>query len=180
MKTKYFTENATSLENEIAIQLSAIWNHANDSTCTEWTKGINTILHQLAKDYSSKETRNILTACKSTFCNNQEWLWDFVWYENNTAGLDNIELIAESEWKNPYGNTDYFADLQYDFEKLIAGRSSHRLMIFEAQNTAECDVYHEGLKAVVKNCKLSRAGDRYMLACWLIDNQEFSVDSFVV
>lgn len=180
MKTKSFQHDSHELENKIAEKLAGIEDYANGSSGTEWTRCVNKILLELATVHSLDSGKQILTACKSGFCDYHEWLWDFVWYENNKLGLSNIELIAESEWKNARGNVDYFSEFQVDFEKLIAGRSSYRLMIFEADNQAECQDFFDRLKNLVKECKLSHAGDRYMLAAWLMDKKEFEFDMIVI
>ena len=180
METKSFQSNSDSLEKKIAARLAILENYVDGSSGTEWTKGVNTILLELATEHSRETGRQILTACKSGACDFHEWLWDFVWYENNEFGLSNIELIAESEWKNIRGNRDYYSEFQEDFEKLIAGRASYRLMILEATNPTECQEYFDSLRLVVNKCKLSRAGDRYMLAVWLMDVKKFRFDMIIV
>ena len=176
MKTIFFKENALEIENMISEKLSKVWDYAIDSSPTEWTKAINIILSEVAKDNDKKH----FVASKLKSSENPEWLYDLVWYDNNQYGLNNVLLIMESEWKNPFGNEDYAYDIQYDFEKLILGRSKYRLMIFEGDNSAE-NVSNLGLlKLVVANCQLSMPSDRYMFAAWDVEKQEFYFDLYIV
>ena len=175
METDFFSLNAHAIEKEISNNLSRIWDIADDSTPTVWTTSINTILATTAK----QNDRKYFTASKHRLCENQEWLYDFVWYDNNEFGLNDVYLVVESEWKNPWGNEDYCYDIQYDFEKLILARSPYRLMIFEGDNLEENSRYLDTLKKVVGNCKLTSAGDRYMFAAWDKEKQEFHFDLLV-
>jgi len=172
MQTNFFTENGHEIEKEISESLSRIWDIAEDSTPTIWTTAVNTILSTTAK----QNDRKYFTASKLRTCENHEWLYDFVWYDNNEFGLNDVYLVVESEWKNPWGNEDYSYDIQYDFEKLILARSIYKLMIFEGDNLDENSQYLDTLKKIVINCKLTRKGDRYMFAAWDKDKQEFYFD----
>lgn len=175
METDFFSINAHPIEKEISNNLSRIWDIADDSSPTVWTNSINMILAATAK----QNEREYSTASKLKTCENPEWLYDFVWYDNNEFGLNNIYLVVESEWKNPRGNEDYCYDIQYDFEKLILARAPYRLIIFEGDNLLENTGYLDALKAVVRNCKLTNIGDRYMFAAWDKEKQEFYFDLIV-
>jgi len=175
MQTDFFLNNGQSIEKEIAFNLSQIWDIATDSTPTIWTHAVNVILSKTAK----QNNRQYYVASKLKTCENPEWLYDCVWYDNNEFGLNDVFLIVESEWKNPFGNVDYSYDIQYDFEKLILGRSIFKLMIFEGDNIAENGQYLETLKKVVQNCNLTKTNDRYMFAAWDKEKQEFHFDLFI-
>lgn len=175
MQTDFYVQNAHSIEREISENLSRIWDIAEDSTPTIWTAAVNTILATTAK----QNNRKYFTASKLRTCENPEWLYDFVWYDNNEFGLNNVYLVVESEWKNPWGNEDYCYDIQYDFEKLILARSPYKLMIFEGDNLEENSQYLDTLKKVVLNCQLTKAGDRYMFAAWDKEKQEFYFDLLI-
>lgn len=175
METDYFKQSGHQIEKEIADNLSRIWDIADDSTPTAWTTAVNRILYNTAK----QNERKYFTASKLKSGENPEWLYDFVWYDNNEFGLNDVFLVVESEWKNPWGNEDYGYDIQYDFEKLILARCVYKLMIFEGENFEENSQYLDALKAVVKNCKLTNIGDRYMFAAWDKEKQEFHFDLFI-
>lgn len=175
METHFFIQNAHGIEKELSINLSKIWDFAEDSTPTIWTAAVNTILSKAAK----QNDRRYFTASKLKTCENPEWLYDFVWYDNNAFGLNDVYLVVESEWKNPWGNEDYCYDIQYDFEKLILARSVYKLMIFEGDTTEENSHYLDTLKKVVVNCKLTKRGDRYMFAAWDKSKQDFYFDLMI-
>jgi len=174
VKSATFNEKAKIVENDIANALSQI--DPEDDNPASWTKAVNEILQKTAKE----SDRNYLAASKAKDANNSEWLYDFVWYDNNDNGdLNDVFLIAESEWKNPLGNGDYAEDVQYDFEKLIVGRAEYRLMIFEGNDMAEINPNVGQMMNVVKRCKLTKPGDRYMFAVWNTQVNDFHFDLYV-
>lgn len=175
MQTDFFKDHSQLVEKDIALNLEKIWEYADDSTPTSWTVAINTILALTAK----QNGRNYFVASKLKTSENREWLYDLVWYDNNIFGLNDVHLIVESEWKNPWGNEDYSYDIQYDFEKLILGKAIYKLMIFEGENLQENLAYIETLKNVVINCKLTKQGDRFMFAAWDKEKQDFYTDLLV-
>ncbi len=91
-----------------------------------------------------------------------EWLYDLVWYEIANEGskrnIKNIHLIMESEWLI---NT---MEIMGDFEKLIQGRSEHRVMIFQKANESEVKIVMDEFRYTICNYKHSQKGDRYIFA----------------
>ena len=90
-----------------------------------------------------------------------EWLFDLIWYTNDSQdNLENIQLIAEVEWAMSYD------EIQYDFEKLKAGRADLRVLIFQAPDRQKIDEY---MRRFIKNIaafKYSMRGDRYLFAAY--------------
>jgi hypothetical protein len=171
--------NHELLETEISI-LTALngkntWDKIGDGadTNTNWTKAINEILYDLAKT----EGRDYQVACKGPKRDNQEWLYDLVWYSENKHGIHEVQLIVESEWQMPerFHNEDYdyFQNIKYDFEKLLLGRSQTRLMIFEGLNQNEIDQHIKQLIEIIIYSNLTHVNDRYIFSVWNTETQEF-------
>ncbi len=52
------------------------------------------------------------------------WPYDLVWYQEDNKGyLLDVPLVVESDW------LEKFSEVKFDFEKLLAARATHRLMI---------------------------------------------------
>jgi hypothetical protein len=84
-----------------------------------------------------------------------EWLYDHVWLklENGKSGrILDVPLILESEWGNR-------RDIDEDFQKLLLGRSQHRVMIFQQRNVER--LYPE-LIAQAQMFAGKQSGDRYL------------------
>lgn len=175
MKTETFTALADNLERAIYQSFAEVWDHIDVDTPGNWTKALNNILYNIAKS----QGENLLVACKSEPHDNPEWLYDHVWYTYTEAGaLKNVTLIVECEWKN-WRDEDYFQKIQYDFEKLLVGRSKLRLMILAADTDSEALNVFQQLRDIVLQSDLSQAGDRYLFACW-ITSREFYFDLLTV
>jgi hypothetical protein len=175
MKTESFTALANDLELSIYQSFTEVWEHIDVDTPSNWTRALNSILYNIAKSQSECP----LVACKSEPHDNPEWLYDHVWYANTESGsLKNVMLIVESEWKN-WRDEDYFQKVQYDFEKLLVGRSNIRFMIFEANTDSDALTVFQQLRDIVISSELSQVGDRYLFACW-INSKEFYFDLLTV
>ncbi len=57
--------------------------------------------------------------------------------------------------------------------------ASKQAMIFEGNDMAENQPYLDNLIKIVKDCKLTRTGDRYMFAAWDKQKQDFYFDIYV-
>jgi hypothetical protein len=79
-----------------------------------------------------------------------------VWYTNGKAGLEDIDLVLECEWSR------HFSGIRFDFEKLLAARARHRVMIFSCAETKIGDNFDQ-LIEIINRSKLSRQGDRYLM-----------------
>jgi len=170
-------KQADELEKKISKALIEFGKKYNDPSSKKWTEEIAEILYEISNgDYY------VASKFKES-ADNREWLYDFVFYTNNenNTRLENIHLIAESEWRNRNIDNDaYFYEIRYDFEKLVVGRVKNKLMIFEGNDDKEIKNNITKLKEIVKNCKLPKIEEeRYMFAVWNTSKQEFYIDLFV-
>lgn len=98
---------------------------------------------------------------------NAEWLYDMVWYEETEEGDDrrlvDVPLVLESEWMKSTGQ------IRYDFEKLLVANARHRVLICQAAPINRNSVLSY-LRDAVKQYRLGRAGDRFLIA--LLDSVE--------
>lgn len=142
-----------------------------------WTRRIMTLLAELAI------SQQLLVACSKAHAIQGihwgEWLYDMVWYEINKEDnidgetLKDIHLVVESEWGSEY-------EVRRDFEKLIVARSRHRLMIFESNSLNNIQDIIDDLISIVKRCKLSQTGDRYMFAGYCKHEKRFDYQLHIV
>lgn len=109
--------------------------------------------------------------------NSGEWLWDVAWLRYDPwpqqphSRLIEVRLVVECEWSRAT------EEIYNDFEKLIAARASHRLMIFEDHGTHQA--IFETMKARVAAFQSSKVGDRYLLAAWSEALDHFILDHYV-
>ncbi len=87
------------------------------------------------------------------------WLWDGTAHTRQDGNLLNIPLMLESEW----GDWDA---ILYDFEKLLAARAAHRVMVCSASSQSRAEETLSRLTSIVQGFQASQGGDRYLLACW--------------
>ena len=172
-----FNELADNIEKIIALEFSNFKDLIEENklsySSSAWTKTINQkLIACKPKDY--------LVASKTEGSDNSEWLYDLVWYSENGFGLDKVALIVESEWKNASKKDNYYWNVKYDFEKLLLGRASHRLAIFEGNNSDEISQIQHKLKEIISNSKITTINDRYMFAAWNGFEQEFYFDVYIV
>ena len=106
-------------------QVVADYDNGYISGDTQWTRRIKELLGNLGAslDYD---------ICCGGFPKffNPEWLFDLVWFKNNTENLlSTLPLVVESEW-----NTS-LKYIRYDFEKLLASNAEHRLMVCQSDSS---------------------------------------------
>lgn len=174
MTTPNFQTQALPFEQQLSGALSKIWDYIDDDTNTNWTKAVKQIM---VNEVRTLRPNLKIAACSIETSDGPEWLYDFVCYENNDIGLNDVILVAESEWTGRY-TQDYLRDVQDDFEKLILARSPYKLMIFEGHSEIEIKDFIVHLTTVVKHCKLTTNGDRYMFAGW-VNAKEFYYDVYI-
>ena len=100
-----------------------------------------------------------------------EWLFDMTWVRLQDQAILDIELIVESEW-HPDG-------VQYDFQKLMAGRARHRLMIFSQKLKTLAQTAPDRLIAEIQNFRLTQPADRYLFAVWHNEGAAFEFRVYV-
>ena len=133
-----------------------------------WTKYVKQALVDIGRLNGFKTAAS---GCSSD--DGAEWLYDVVWYEVDEHGnMRDVPLVAECEWGGPRA-------IKVDFEKLLVARARYRVMIFQTSTDAESQRSINLLKGCITNCKLSRAGDRYLFLVWVRDHWATS-ESYVV
>lgn len=150
---------------ELAIK-EALENGTTDfkSGNSGWTKGLNGLLHDVCK----RVHEGCYVASKHNVKKDTtEWLYDFVCFTENDFGLDDVLLVLESEWQHS------FEQIKFDFEKLMLAKCNSKIMVFEASNSEAINQIIEQLTAVVKNSKLSVAGDRYVFIALDLVSEDF-------
>ncbi len=136
----------------------------------EWTAEIMRRLSLLGKlqGYSAYASK-CDEACSG------EWLYDLCWLVVDREGVNKnvlrAPLILECEWDR--------GGLMDDFPKLIMGRADLRVFIYQARNETECQVHNGKLIAAVEDSELTVTGDRYLLACWDMDQKKFAFYPYV-
>ena len=89
-----------------------------------------------------------------------EWLWDLCWHrENNSKFLEEVPLVAESEWGN-------LNEIVKDFKKLLAARASIRVMVYDAKQSGKGRHTAEEIARKLCSCVKGfhgKRGDIYLL-----------------
>ena len=93
------------------------------------------------------------------------------WVRLQDQAILDIELIVESEWR-PDG-------VQYDFQKLMAVRARHRLMIFSQWTKKLAETAPNRLITEIQNFRLTQPADRYLFAVWHNEGTEFEFCVYV-
>ena len=105
-----------------------------------------------------------------------EWLWDMVWIRLRNGDWDHmvdIPLILESEWSVIPWQRDM------DFQKLLAGRARHRVMVFQNELPERIDAIVARWVEWVRNYALTQPGDRYLFIGFDHADQKFHPSLFV-
>jgi hypothetical protein len=96
------------------------------------------------------------------------FLYDFMICEGQTpVDVDKVWVALESEWSLK------FAEIKYDFHKLIQSRSMLRVMIFQSRDV---EGTISDLVKIVEASPMSICGDRYLFAGWS-DDEGFTFKS---
>ena len=145
-----------SIEQQVVDALTAFPDKAlkQDYSDAQWTKGIKIALGDLGAQCG-------FDICTAGLPNkfSSEWLFDMVWYKNDEQGhLVDLPLVLESEWSLSFDN------IKYDFEKLLAARSPHRVLIYQAPTQAKVEEISRHLITEIAKFRYSQPGDRYLFA----------------
>jgi hypothetical protein len=143
---------------EVSDSLGEIW-----VSNKPWTRELKTRLYEICTEMPSLKPpfQNLIATSGMESPVNSEWLYDFTFYSMDGSNTTNIILAAEIEW-----GLDFEDDILFDFEKLIQARSDYRLMIFQAANNNAIAEIFEKLKDSANRFKHSQNGDKYLLAGW--------------
>jgi hypothetical protein len=137
---------------------------------SEWTKVLTTQFAQLGRSKFGYYVRGVGLAYEPGAGDEPDvqrggWLYDFAWLKYRRAGPDwelaDVALAGESEWGLAQNGIDY------DFEKLLASRAAHRVMVIRTppgqENKAEAMITM--LQERVAPFTRSVKEDRYLLVC---------------
>jgi len=126
-----------------------------------WTETVKALLGDLGKALgyricaSTKEKRY-----------DAEWLYDLVWFKENSAGyLIEVPLAMECEWKHP------MRDIKFDFEKLLLAKSPIKLMICEASATT-IPAYLAYFQAAIDHCPFVVKDEVFVIAILQLVGQD--------
>jgi len=88
-----------------------------------------------------------------------EWLFDLIWYVNDskTEQLIRLPLVMESEWNRSLGH------IRCDFEKLLVANAERRLMICQAKHELIEERFRY-FECAIRDYQHNRKGDRYLIA----------------
>ena len=130
---------------------------------SEWTRRAKNGVGGIAHDFHF-----IVRAGTCDCADAGEWLYDMAWFESDKEGcLVNVPLIMEIQW-----GPQAFEEVQYDFRKLLIGRSRYKVMVFEGKNV-ESKI--DKLVKEVKGFKLTQPGDRYLFMAFNMTEKPWSV-----
>jgi hypothetical protein len=88
-----------------------------------------------------------------------EWLYDLSWVRVEDNLIRSVELVLESEWT--------LGAEAYDFDKLLAARANHRVMVFTALKREGKGGSIDRLIRRLQAFQQNRPGDRYLFAAWV-------------
>jgi hypothetical protein len=103
----------------------------------------------------------------------EEWLFDMVW-TFPIGNWNEIKLAMECEWSLDEG------EIWRDFEKLLVVRSKHRVFIFNQSNENKVKKMMKEFRESINNFKDGLPGDRYFLAGYSVDLDDFIFNNIVV
>ena len=154
------------IELQIQAALSSVAHSLNKRPDGECTIELKKVLGSLGSSLGC-EIRSSGTAQHYS----HEWLFDMTWVRLQDQAILDIELIVESEWR-PDG-------VQYDFQKLMAVRARHRLMIFSQWTKKLAETAPNRLITEIQNFRLTQPADRYLFAVWHNEGTEFEFCVYV-
>ena len=100
-----------------------------------------------------------------------DWLFDMTWYHADEQGqLLSLGLVLESEWGR------YWADIRFDFEKLLIADAPMKVMVFE--EVEDSFVLFERLKERITAYEGIKSGQTYLFACFKGKTRDFEFDTF--
>jgi hypothetical protein len=101
-----------------------------------------------------------------------EWLYDMTWLRADGKWMIDFPMAMESQWSP--------GEVLDDFQKLVVSRARHRVMIMWQQSVKLAEELISSLLEQVRRCKLVERGDRFLLVCWVEDQERFEVRLHVV
>lgn len=100
-----------------------------------------------------------------------DWLFDMTWYHADEQDqLLSLGLVLESEWGR------YWADIRFDFEKLLIADAPIKVMVFE--EVEDSVILFERLKERIKTYRGMRSGHTFLFACFKGVTRDFEFETF--
>jgi hypothetical protein len=140
-----------------------------------WTKRIKSELcnlgHENGYSVSATECERLEKAPETG-----EWLFDLIWAKGDGHPwiFREMPLAMECEWSL---DDD---EIWWDFEKLLVIRSKYRIFIFNKRNKEEVYELFEELKNAIHDFESSQVGDRYLLAGFSREDDNFKFLSVII
>jgi hypothetical protein len=143
----------------------------------EWTKNVKEVLADIGRRCGCK-----VAASGIDNPDDSEWMLDMVWAtecgkmdeEARGSYLEDVILGMECEW-------NYSTEgLDWDFQKLLAVRARHRLLIFEQRRKDDIDRIFKRCLEQITFFKQSIEGDRYLLVGSWRESEQFETKAFKV
>ena len=134
-----------------------------DKTPREWTTQIKDAMGSLG-------TTHGWDVCTSGFTDrfDCEWLFDLTWYRNDADGyLSETYLVLESEWNGAY------ADIKYDFEKLLVAKATLKVMVFQGFDFNLSELF-TSLERGIRAFQKKSSDEIYILAAF--NNSTYAFD----
>jgi hypothetical protein len=105
-----------------------------------------------------------------------EWLFDLIWAKGDGHPwiFKEMPLAMECEW-SPDEN-----EIWWDFEKLLVARSKYRVFIFQKTKNSELDRLFNEFNESIHAFKSSQQGDRYLLAGYSFEDNNFKFRQVIV
>jgi hypothetical protein len=133
---------------------------------SQWTREVKSGLGQIAHDCGWK-----WYASGVEHADGGEWLLDGVASYYDDQKHLRVPFVLECEWSAA------LAEVERDFQKLVAIKTELRIMVFYAPSQVAADDRIKDLWGWVAEFDGSRPGDRYLLCCRLADTRKFSFQS---
>jgi hypothetical protein len=171
-------DNADYAEEGIQKALQAVCPRAfsegwNDDT-RRWTTEVKEALTRLGKELGY--------CCNASGVDTKdggEWLFDVTWTEYDGEYLISVPLACESQWGTARDGKGVTQDFVNDFEKLLAARAEHKLMVMDQRKADTVDDTIDSLIERIKRIRLNVEGERYMFACWVNEQNVFTFRTYV-
>lgn len=159
--------------NEFTVDVIQKLEAVNDGTHigdTAWTVALKKALIDVAEKYDLSVNCSIYDE-HYKHNENAEWLYDAIIYSWKNDVFDEVYLVGESEWSRN------FADIKWDFEKLLFARAKVRLLVYQVSGEFYAE-YRDKLIHIVENSGSCQKGDVFLFAVFNTTTNGFKVEHY--
>ena len=135
------------------------------SSDAKWTRAIKNAVGRIGTQLGYQ-----ICAAGSRYKKNGEWLYDLSWVQLIRGDFVSLPLVLESEWRQD-------EERLYDFQKLVAARAAHRVMVFWASSSRAAEQQLQTFTRQIECFRETQAGDRYLFA-WYTGSSNTQVIEF--